>query len=148
MDIVAASPPQAQIPTAPGVDPKLAAFMVERTACVVGEKLLTKNKWQLGQTVTLRGHDHPARGRSRFARYRENKRSARGKCSSWEYSARNGMGGQGSVGVYGSSRGPDRGPDTRTGRRDVQNSSARRAQSFFYERRSRRLRSMYGKRRS
>ena len=42
-----------------GADPKLGAFFSEQTACLVGEKLLVRKHWKLGQTVTLRGTIYP-----------------------------------------------------------------------------------------
>ncbi len=55
VEIVAASPPLTGAALAPGVDPKLAAFMEEQTACVVGEKLFQRMGWKLGQTISLNG---------------------------------------------------------------------------------------------
>lgn len=54
-DVAAAStaPPGAAVP--PGVDPRLAAFMNEQTACIVGEQLAERKGWRVGQTVTLGG---------------------------------------------------------------------------------------------
>jgi len=58
IDIVQASP--ANGATSPsGVDPKLAAFFAERTACVVGEKIFLAHKWKLGQTIHLTGTIYP-----------------------------------------------------------------------------------------
>jgi putative ABC transport system permease protein len=59
IEIVDASPPQAAVPLPAGMDPRLAAFMSEQTACVVGEKLFTSMHWKLGQTVTLEGTIFP-----------------------------------------------------------------------------------------
>jgi putative ABC transport system permease protein len=59
MEITEASPPQGPAQTPPGVDPKLAAFMSEQTACVVGEKLMTDMGWKLGQTITIAGDIYP-----------------------------------------------------------------------------------------
>ena len=59
VEIVQASPVQAQVAIPDGADPKLAAFLIERTACVVGEKLMLKKGWKLGQTVTLSGTIFP-----------------------------------------------------------------------------------------
>src|SRR5206468_1555888 len=50
MAIVEASPPQVATALPAGVDPKLAAYMAEQNACVVGRNLMTKNHWTLGQT--------------------------------------------------------------------------------------------------
>jgi len=53
--IVAASPAPAGAPVPAGLDPKLAAFMNERTACVVGEGLMKAQGWKLGQTIHVNG---------------------------------------------------------------------------------------------
>src|SRR5260221_1578840 len=54
IDIVAASPnPGGPLP--PGLDPKLAAFMSERTARVGVEGLMKSHGWSAGQTVHLNG---------------------------------------------------------------------------------------------
>jgi len=55
LDLVAASPAPAGTPVPPGVDPKAAAFMNERTACIVGEGLIKKRGWKLGQTIHVNG---------------------------------------------------------------------------------------------
>jgi putative ABC transport system permease protein len=47
------APPGARTPA--GIDPKLAAFLNEQTACIVGEELMKRKGWQLDQTVTLAG---------------------------------------------------------------------------------------------
>jgi putative ABC transport system permease protein len=58
MQILDASPAQpAHVPD--GADPRLAAFLNERTACIVGEKLFRTKGWRLGQTVTLAGTIYP-----------------------------------------------------------------------------------------
>src|SRR2546422_222739 len=49
MDIVQASPPQVVTSTPAGVDPRLAAFMAERTAGIVGDRLFTRMGCKLGQ---------------------------------------------------------------------------------------------------
>jgi putative ABC transport system permease protein len=54
MQITEASPaPAGSVPA--GIDPRLAAYRNERTACIVGEKLMQKKGWKLGQTITLAG---------------------------------------------------------------------------------------------
>ncbi len=53
--IVASTPPQGTVPLPADLDPKLAAFMEDQTGCVVGEKLMQKMGWKLGQTVSLNG---------------------------------------------------------------------------------------------
>jgi putative ABC transport system permease protein len=59
IDIIEASPPEGQVALAPGLDPKLASFMSEQTACVVGSELMTKNGWKVGQTIHLNGTIYP-----------------------------------------------------------------------------------------
>jgi len=59
IDIIEASPPQGPVALPPGMDPKLASFMGEQTACVVGSELMAKNGWKVGQTVTLSGTIYP-----------------------------------------------------------------------------------------
>ena len=57
--IVEASPPQVATSVPAGVDPKLAAYLQEQTACVCGRKLMEKMGWKLGQTVTVAGTIYP-----------------------------------------------------------------------------------------
>jgi putative ABC transport system permease protein len=57
IEIVQAAPAAGAAP--PGVDPKLASFFEERTACAVGEDLLEKQGWKLGQTIRLNGTIYP-----------------------------------------------------------------------------------------
>ena len=59
MEIVAASPAPEGTPVPPGVPANLAAYMNERTACVVGEGLLKKMGWKLGQTIRVNGTIYP-----------------------------------------------------------------------------------------
>jgi len=59
MQIVEASAPQGSGVVPEGMDAKLAAFMEEQTACVVGEKFMKKMGWQLGQTITIAGTIYP-----------------------------------------------------------------------------------------
>ena len=103
IDIVAASPAQANVAMPPGVDPRLAAYMVERTACIVGEKLFTRMGWKLGQTVTLAGTIYPGQWPMTIrAVYRPKKKSFSDETMffHWDYLSEKGMGGQGMVGVY------------------------------------------------
>jgi putative ABC transport system permease protein len=58
LEIVAASP-AAGLPVPAGVDPKLASFMNERTAAIVGEGLMKKMNWRLGQTIRINGTIYP-----------------------------------------------------------------------------------------
>src|ERR1051326_8253821 len=57
--IVAADRAPAGTPVPPGADPKLAAFFADQTGAVVGEGLMKKLGWRLGQTVTLQGDIYP-----------------------------------------------------------------------------------------
>src|SRR4030095_15929130 len=57
--IVEASPPQVAVPMDPELDPKLAAYLQEQTACIVGRKLMQKAGWKLGQTIPLAGTIYP-----------------------------------------------------------------------------------------
>lgn len=58
-EIVQGSGVPSGTPTIQGVDPKLAAFMNERTAAVVGEGLMKKKGWKLGQTISINGTIYP-----------------------------------------------------------------------------------------
>jgi len=103
VDIVAASPPQVEVPLPPGVDPKLAAFMSEQTACVVGERLFKKNRWKLGQTVTLAGTIYPGSWPFVIRAVYHAKDPAFGEETMlfhYKYLEQKGMGGQGAVGIY------------------------------------------------
>jgi len=103
VEIVQASPPQANVALPPGVDPRLASFMSEQTACVVGEKLLHKMGWKLGQTVTVKGTIYPGTWTFTIrAVYRAKVKSMREETLffHWNYLNQMGMGGQSFVGVY------------------------------------------------
>ncbi len=56
--IVEASP-AAGLSAPADMDPKLAAFMNERTAAIVGEGLMKKQGWKLGQTIRITGTIYP-----------------------------------------------------------------------------------------
>jgi putative ABC transport system permease protein len=58
LEIVEASPANG-LPVPPGVDPKLGAFMNEQTAAIVGEGLMKKMGWKLGQTIRITGTIYP-----------------------------------------------------------------------------------------
>ena len=103
VEIIAADPPQAAIALPPGIDPKLAAFMSERDACIVGESLLKKNKWKLGQSVPLSGTIFPGTWTFTIRAVYHAKNPAFGENSMlfhWKYLSERGMGGQGIVGWY------------------------------------------------
>ena len=59
LTIVEGSPTAAPVALPPGMDPKLAAFMSEQTACVVGQKLFERKGWHLGQTIHVNGTIYP-----------------------------------------------------------------------------------------
>jgi len=103
MDIVQASEPQVQVAVPPGVDPKLAGYLSEQTSCVVGEKLLTKNGWKLGQTITLNGTIYPGTWEFTIRAVYRAKDPAFGEETMFfpfRYLEQKGMGGSGQVGIY------------------------------------------------
>jgi putative ABC transport system permease protein len=86
-----------------GVDSRLAAFIAERTACVVGQKLFERMKWKLGQTVTLSGTIFPGTWPFVIRAVYHAKDPAFGEEAllfHWKYLEEKGMGGQGQVGWY------------------------------------------------
>lgn len=58
LEIVEATPANG-LPVPAGVDPRLGAFMNERTAAIVGEGLMKKMGWKLGQTIRITGTIYP-----------------------------------------------------------------------------------------
>jgi putative ABC transport system permease protein len=103
IDIVLADRPQAQIAMPPGVDPKLAAFMSELNACVVGERLFERMKWKLGQAVRVNGTIFPGSWEFVIRAVYRAKDPAFGEEAlifHWKYLEQRGMGGQGQVGWY------------------------------------------------
>jgi putative ABC transport system permease protein len=103
VEIVAADTPQAEAPAPPGVDPKLAAFMSERDACVVGERLFKRMNWKLGQKVPISGTIFPGTWTFTIRAVYHAKNPAFGEESMlfhWKYLSERGMGGQGIVGWY------------------------------------------------
>src|SRR5262245_51092123 len=59
MNIIDASPPQAAMAVPAGIDPKLAAYLAEQNAAVVGRKLMEKMGWKVGQSIALSGTIYP-----------------------------------------------------------------------------------------
>ncbi len=59
IDIIEGDAAPAGTPVAAGIDPKLAAFMNEQTGAVVGETLMKKKGWKMGQTITMAGTIYP-----------------------------------------------------------------------------------------
>lgn len=103
MEIVQASTPQVITPLAAGIDPKLAAYMAEQNACVVGRKLLEKNHWKLGQTVNVSGTIWPGSWPFVIRAVYAGKKKSFGEdvlWFHWKYLEQRGMGGQGAVGIY------------------------------------------------
>ncbi len=103
MDILDASPPQAPISVPVGVDPKLASYLNEQTACIVGRKLMEKNGWKLGQTITLSGTIYPGTWPFTIRAVYGGRQKSFGEETMffhWRYLSEHGMGGQGQVGVY------------------------------------------------
>jgi putative ABC transport system permease protein len=103
IEIVAADPPQAAIALPAAVDPKLAAFMVERDACVVGESLFKRKGWKLGQTVTVSGTIFPGSWPFKIRAVYHALEPAFGEevlLFHWDYLNERGMRGQGPVGWY------------------------------------------------
>ncbi len=54
-----ASRPQGAVALPAGMDPQLAGYMSEQTACIVGDELMKARGWKLGQTITLNGTIYP-----------------------------------------------------------------------------------------
>jgi putative ABC transport system permease protein len=103
VDIVAFSPPQAEVALPPDVDPKLAAFMQEQTACVVGEALFKRMKWTLGQTIPISGTIYPGTWEFTIRAVYRAKNKAFGEENllfHWKYLDQRGMGGRSMVGIY------------------------------------------------
>src|SRR5262245_55600803 len=103
VEISAASPAQAEVAIPPGVDPKLAAFLSERDACVVGDGLMKKMGWQLGQTVTLKGTIYPGSWPLKIrAVYhpKTNVFDAQTLLFHWDYLNEKGMAGRSFAGIF------------------------------------------------
>jgi putative ABC transport system permease protein len=103
LEIIAADRPQAGGGTPAGVDPKLAAFMEERTACVVGEALFKRMKWKIGQQIAATGTIFPGSWTWTIRAVYHAKDPAFGEEAiifHWDYLNEKGMGGNGPVGWY------------------------------------------------
>jgi putative ABC transport system permease protein len=103
IEIVAADPPQAPMGLPPEMDPKLAAFMSELDACVVGQSLFKRMNWKLGQTVPVSGTIFPGTWTFKIRAVYHAKDPAFGEEAMlfhWKYLSERGMGGQGAVGWY------------------------------------------------
>src|SRR5262245_20886199 len=103
IEIVAASDAPAPGSIPEGADPKLAAYYAEQTACVIGEKLLEKKGWKLGQTINLAGTIYPGSWPFTIrAVYHARKKSFGDETMFFHYKYLNekGLGGFGAVGTY------------------------------------------------
>jgi len=103
IDIVAFDPPQPGAAVPAGVDPKLASFMLEREACVVGERLFKRMKWKLGQKVNVSGTIFPGTWTFTIRAVYKPSDPAFGEEAlffHWKYLSEKGMGGQGQIGWY------------------------------------------------
>lgn len=106
VEIVAADPPQAEISLPEGLDPRLASFMTERTACVAGERLFKRMGWKLGQTIQVAGTIFPGTWEFTIRAVYHAKDPAFGEESilfHWEYLNERGLesiGGRDQVGWY------------------------------------------------
>lgn len=103
VEIIEASPPQVQTGVPEGLDPKLASFLQEQSACVVGRKLMEKNGWKLGQTITLNGTIYPGTWEYTIRAVYAAKKKSFGEETMlfrFKYLDERGMGGQSMVGVY------------------------------------------------
>jgi putative ABC transport system permease protein len=103
VEIVEYSQPQAQVAMPANLDPRLAAFMSEQNACVVGQRLFKKNGWKLGQTVHVAGTIYPGDWPFVIRAVYHAKDPAFGEETMlfhYKYLEQKGMGGNGSVGIY------------------------------------------------
>ena len=102
-EIVQHSEVQAAVAVPEGVDPKLAAFYLERSACVVGEKLLVKKGWKIGQTITIAGTIFPGDWPMTIRAVYHAKNKSFGEevlFFHYKYLSEKGLGGQEPVGTY------------------------------------------------
>lgn len=103
VDIVQSSAPQVAGGVPEGLDPKLTAYLQEQTACVVGRKLLEKNGWKLGQTVTVNGTIYPGTWEFTIRAVYAAKKKSFGEETMFfpfKYLDERGMGGQSRVGIF------------------------------------------------
>ncbi len=103
VEIIAADSSVVPLPVPPDVNPKLAMFMSERDACIVGESLFKRMNWKLGQKVPVSGTIFPGTWTFTIRAVYHAKDPAFGEESMlfhWKYLSEKGMGGQGIVGFY------------------------------------------------
>jgi putative ABC transport system permease protein len=101
--IVDADKPQAEMAVPAGVDPKLASFLAEQNACVVGERLFKRKGWKLGQTINIDGTIFPGSWPFVIRAVYHAVDPAFGEEAvifHWKYLNERGMGGRGPAGWY------------------------------------------------
>lgn len=95
------APEGASVPA--GVDPHLAAMMADQTGCLVGEELMKKEGWKIGQTITLAGTIYPGSWPFTIRAVYRPKNKIFGASTllfHWKYLSERGMAGGGFVGIY------------------------------------------------
>lgn len=103
VEIIAADSSAVALSVPAGVNPRLAMFMNEQDACIVGEALYKRMKWRLGQKVPVSGTIFPGTWTFTIRAVYHAKDPAFGEESllfHWKYLSERGMGGQGQVGWY------------------------------------------------
>ncbi len=103
IEIIDQSAPQGTGAVPADVDPKLAAFMEERTACVVGQSLYKRMGWKMGQQISAIGTIFPGDWTWTIRAVYHAKDPAFGEEAiifHWDYLNERAMGGQGPVGWY------------------------------------------------
>ncbi|MBZ0272856.1 ABC transporter permease [bacterium] len=76
MEIIDAIEPQAARGVPDGMDARLAAYLEDRTAAIVGKSLFDRMGWKLGDTITINGTIYPGEWPFKIAAvYRAKKRS-------------------------------------------------------------------------
>ncbi len=103
VEIVAGDSSAVPLPVPAGMDPRLAMFLSERDACVVGRSLFERMGWKMGQKVPISGTIFPGTWTFTIRAVYRAKDPAFGEESMlfhWKYLSERGMGGQGMVGWY------------------------------------------------
>lgn len=103
VEIIESSPPQVSTGVPEGNDPKLEAFFQEQNACIMGRRLMEKNGWKLGQTITLNGTIYPGSWPFVIRAVYAAKKKAFGEETMlfrFPYLDQKGMGGSSQAGIY------------------------------------------------
>ena len=103
VEIIASDSSSVPLSVPAGVNPRLAMFMNERDACIVGQSLFTRMKWKLGQKVPVSGTIFPGTWTFTIRAVFHAKNPAFNEETMlfhWKYLSERGMGGQGQVGWY------------------------------------------------